>query len=81
MLKATDQVTVVINLTRTYDVTADAVTVAKLAGITLAQLNETVEGHDGDGYDWEPEESTLATMAAAGEITSEEWDVEEIYES
>jgi hypothetical protein len=79
MLKPGDQVSVVILLNRTYNLTDDAATVAKLAGVSLETLSGIVE----DGKEWEPEESTLDTMSKheTADIESEDWDVEEIIEA
>jgi hypothetical protein len=78
MLKPNDQISVIISLSRTVNVTDDAAAIATLAGLSLEDLSGVVE----DGNDWEPEESVIERMAGSGsaDIEAEEWDVEEINE-
>lgn len=78
-----DMVAVTITLTREYRWTGTAAEFATAAGLTHEQVRDVIDGYETDGFDWEPTEETLATMADQPdtEVDSEEWDWSEAWQA
>lgn len=82
MIKPEDMIAVEFNVTREYRWVGTASAFAGVAGLTMEQVTDIVEGYETEGFDWEPSESQLSTMSdhSDADLVSEEWDWSEVYQ-